>query len=47
MEPIKLEDLGTAMDDGFLLLGRAAGATPRGCSIAMDMLLEAVESRRR
>jgi hypothetical protein len=44
---VQTEDLGVAMDDGFILLGRASGATPRGCSIAMDMLLEAVESRRR
>ena len=44
---VQTEDLGTALDDGFVLLGRASGATPRGCSIAMDLLLEAVESRRR
>jgi hypothetical protein len=40
---IQTEDLGVAVDDGFRLLGRAPGATPRGCSIAMDLLLEAVD----
>jgi hypothetical protein len=44
---VQTEDLGSAADDGFFLLGRATGATPRGCSIAMDLLLEAVEARRR
>jgi hypothetical protein len=39
---IQTEDLGVAVDDGFTLLGRAPGATPRGCSIAMDLLLEGV-----
>lgn len=43
---IQTEDLGVRDGDGFRLLGRAAGATPRGCSIAMDMLLDAVEARR-
>lgn len=38
---IQTEDLGRVHEDGFELLGRAPGATPRGCSIAMDMLLEA------
>lgn len=33
------EDLGYEAADGFVLLGRAPGAMPRGCSIAMDMLL--------
>lgn len=36
------EDLAYARDDGFVLLGRAPGAQPRGCSIAMDMLLRDV-----
>jgi hypothetical protein len=40
---IQTEDLGVAVADGFTLLGRAPGATPRGCSIAMDLLLEGVE----
>jgi hypothetical protein len=42
---IQTEDLGAAVDDGFRLFGRAAGAVPRGCSIAMDILLEAVRAR--
>jgi hypothetical protein len=44
---IQTEDLGVAVEDGFRLLGRAPGATPRGCSIAMDILLEAVQEQRR
>lgn len=36
---VQTEDLAVATDDGFILLGRAPGATPRGCSIAMDILL--------
>jgi hypothetical protein len=45
---IQTEDLGFAAgDDGFQLLGRVPGASPRGCSIAMDLLLEAVETQRR
>ena len=42
---IQTEDLGVAVDDGFHVLGRAAGAQPRGCSIAMDELLGAVRDR--
>lgn len=38
---VQTEDLGRVHDHGFELLGRAPGATPRGCSIAMDILLEA------
>jgi hypothetical protein len=38
---IQTEDLGVSEGDGFRLLGRSPGATPRGCSIAMDLLLEA------
>lgn len=37
---VQTEDLGREVDGGFELLGRAAGAPPRGCSIALDMLLE-------
>ncbi|HSJ05772.1 MAG TPA: hypothetical protein VK936_03650 [Longimicrobiales bacterium] len=44
---IQTEDLGVALDEGFQLLGRAPGAMPRGCSIAMDMLLEAVGQQQR
>jgi hypothetical protein len=36
---VQTEDLAYARDDGFVLLGRAPGAAPRGCSIAMDILL--------
>jgi hypothetical protein len=36
------EDLGVREAGGFRLLGRAPGAEPRGCSIAMDDLLAAV-----
>lgn len=42
---VQTEDLGIAEGDGFRLLGRMPGATPRGCSIAMDMLLESVAAR--
>jgi hypothetical protein len=38
---IQTEDLGVLAGDGFRVLGRAAGAAPRGCSIAMDELLSA------
>jgi hypothetical protein len=44
---IQTEDIGVAIDDGFRLIGREPGATPRGCSIAMDLLLEAVAEQRR
>jgi len=30
------EDVGTAVDDGFLLLGRASGAEVRGCSLVWE-----------
>ena len=35
------EDLGIAAGAGFRLLGRAEGVEPRGCSLAMEELLEA------
>jgi Acyl-protein synthetase, LuxE len=38
---IQTEDMARGRSDGFELLGRAPGATPRGCSIAMDMFLSA------
>jgi hypothetical protein len=41
---LQTEDLARASADGFELLGRAAGATPRGCSIAMDMFLSATRA---
>lgn len=37
---IQTEDYGTVDEHGLVLHGRAAGAPPRGCSIAMDVLLE-------
>lgn len=40
---IQTEDTGTLVDGGFLMHGRTPGATPRGCSIAMDVLLGAVQ----
>lgn len=44
---VQTEDLGRLVDGGFELLGRAAGAPPRGCSIATDLLLEAVAEQTR
>jgi len=41
---VQTEDLGTLVNDGFQVLGRAAGAQPRGCSIAMDDLLSATRA---
>ncbi|MGH7449411.1 MAG: long-chain fatty acid--CoA ligase [Longimicrobiales bacterium] len=43
---VQTEDVGVQAGDGFRLLGRVPGATPRGCSIAMDILLESVAARR-
>jgi hypothetical protein len=40
---VQTEDVGRAEDGGFVLLGRAAGAPPRGCSLAMDQLLNAAQ----
>lgn len=37
---VQTEDFGRVVDGAVLLEGRALGAPPRGCSIAMDMLLE-------
>ena len=37
---ILTEDLGREVDDGFELIGRATDADQRGCSIALDLLLE-------
>lgn len=34
------EDLGTVQEEGVRVLGRAPGAEPRGCSLAMEELLE-------
>lgn len=44
---IQTEDLGREVEGGFLVLGRAAGAAPRGCSIAVDLLLRALAERAR
>lgn len=40
---LQTADLGRAEEDGLELLGRAAGAEARGCSIAMDELLTALK----
>jgi hypothetical protein len=37
---IQTSDLVRPSGDGFELLGRAQGATPRGCSLAIDEMLE-------
>ena len=38
---VQTEDLGRVDPDGLVVEGRGTGAPPRGCSIAMDMILEA------
>jgi hypothetical protein len=38
---LRTADLGRALEDGFEVLGRAAGAEARGCSIAADEMLGA------
>lgn len=47
---VQTMDLGRAGEGepgtGFQLLGRASGAPPRGCSIAMDLLLDAAREAR-
>lgn len=42
---VQTEDVGYEVAGGCVLLGRAPGAAPRGCSIAADMLLEAAGHR--
>lgn len=42
---VQTEDLGRVHADGFEMLGRPLNAVPRGCSIALDILLEAVADR--
>jgi hypothetical protein len=37
------EDLGTVVEGGFVLAGRSPGAEPRGCSLAMEDFMTAVE----
>ena len=39
------EDMGVAVADGFRLLGRLPGAEPRGCSLAIEELLDAAKPR--
>ena len=36
---IQTADLARRLDDGIIVLGRAPGATPRGCSLAADQAL--------
>jgi hypothetical protein len=36
---IQTSDRGRRVDDGVIVLGRATGATPRGCSLAVDAAL--------
>ena len=36
---ILTEDIGIETDDGFFLLGRAAGTVAKGCSMAVDEFL--------
>ena len=38
------EDRGVAVEGGFRVLGRPPGAPDRGCSLAMDAMLEAVRA---
>ena len=39
------EDMGVAVADGFRLLGRLPGAEPRGCSLAIEELLDAAQAK--
>jgi hypothetical protein len=41
---ILTEDVGVAVDGGFLLLGRAAGAQAKGCSLAVEDFLRAAKA---
>ena len=41
---ILTEDVGVAVEGGFLLLGRAEGAQARGCSLAMEEFLQAARA---
>ncbi len=38
---ILTEDVGVAVDDGFVLLGRAQGSAAKGCSLAVEEFLQA------
>src|SRR5439155_12772644 len=44
---VQTDDLGVWIEDGFEVLGRAAGAEPRGCSLAVEEFLEAQPGRRK
>jgi hypothetical protein len=44
---LQTEDLGVCGEGGFRLLGRAAETEPRGCSLAMDELLSAINRKPR
>lgn len=41
---ILTEDVGQAVDEGFILLGRAQGADAKGCSLAVDEFLKAAQA---
>ena len=41
---ILTEDVGVAVDGGFLLLGRAEGAQAKGCSLAVEEFLQAAQA---
>ena len=41
---ILTEDVGVAVDGGFLLLGRAEGAQAKGCSLAVEEFLRAARA---
>jgi hypothetical protein len=40
---ILTEDAGIEFENGFLLLGRAAGEEAKGCSMAVDEFLRATQ----
>jgi hypothetical protein len=42
---VQTEDLGRMSEEGFETLGRVEGALPRGCSIAVDLLLDALRAQ--
>lgn len=41
---ILTEDVGVAVDGGFLLLGRAQGSAAKGCSLAVEEFLQAAQA---
>lgn len=42
---VQTEDVGRVVDGRVELMGRARGAEPRGCSLAMELLLERADTR--